>query len=87
VFDHKDSHSMMFKNSIFNIDSVSIKYVKSDLAIMHVGWGINGDLDPDGTPRKPRHGIFTWVAISNEGRWLILAASNVNIRSTVLPSK
>ena len=87
VNDHKDSHSMMFRNSLISIDSVSIRYVKPDLAIMHVGWGITGDLDPDGTPRKPRHGLFTWVTISDKGRWLIMAASNVNIRATVSPPK
>jgi uncharacterized protein (TIGR02246 family) len=87
VYDHKDSHSMMFKNSVFNIDSVSIRYVKSDLAIIHVGWGITGDLDPDGTPRKPRHGIFTWVAVRQKGRWLLLVVSNVNITATATPPK
>jgi uncharacterized protein (TIGR02246 family) len=87
VNDHKDSHSMMFKNSIFSIDGVNIRYVKSDLAIVHVGWGIKGDLDPDGTPRNPRHGIFTWVAIKQKGRWLLLVVSNVNIRATATPPK
>ena len=81
VDDHKDSHSMMFKNSVFSTDSVNIRYVKPDLAIIHFGWGIKGDLDPDGTPRKPRHGIFTWIAIRQKGKWLLLVASNVNIRA------
>jgi len=87
VYDHKDSHSMMFKNSVFTNDSVNIKYVKSDLAIIHVGWGITGDLDADGTPRKPRHGIFTWVVIKTKGQWLLLAVSNVNIRATTSQPK
>jgi uncharacterized protein (TIGR02246 family) len=81
VYDHKDSHSMMFKNSVLNTDSVNIKYVKPDLAIIHFGWGLKGDLDPDGTPRKPRHGLFTWVVIRQQGKWLLLSASNVNIRA------
>jgi uncharacterized protein (TIGR02246 family) len=81
VNDHKDSHSMMFKHSFFGTDSVNIRYVRSDLAIIHFGWGIRGDLDPDGTPRKPRHGIFTWVAIKEKGKWMLLVASNVNIRA------
>jgi uncharacterized protein (TIGR02246 family) len=80
VNDHKDSHSMMFKSSTFTNDSVNVRYVSPDIAIMHVGWGISGDFDPDGTPRKSRHGIFTWVISKENGHWLILAASNVNIR-------
>ena len=87
VNDHKDSHSMMFKNSVLSTDSVDIKYVKSDLAIIHVGWGITGDLNADGIPRMPRHGIFTWVAVKTKRRWLLLAVSNVNIRAAASPSK
>jgi uncharacterized protein (TIGR02246 family) len=83
VFDHKDSHSMMFKSSVFSIDSVQIRSVKTDLAILHIGWGIKGDFDPDGTPRKPRHGLFTWVVVKQKGEWLILVASNVNIRASL----
>jgi uncharacterized protein (TIGR02246 family) len=83
VFDHKDSHSMMFKTSVLSTDSVQIRYVKSDLAILHVGWGMTGDFNPDRTPRKPRHGIFTWVVVKQKGGWLILTASNVNIRASM----
>lgn len=81
VYDHKDSHSMMFKTSVLKIDSVQVRYVKPDLAIMHIGWGITGDFNPDGTPRNPRHGIFTWVVVKQKGKWLILDSSNVNIRA------
>ncbi|HUB61800.1 MAG TPA: SgcJ/EcaC family oxidoreductase [Puia sp.] len=82
VYDHKDSHATMFRTSVFKVDSVQIRYVKPDLAILHIGWGIIGDFDPDGTPRKPRHGIFTWVVVKRKGEWLIHTASNVNIRKS-----
>jgi uncharacterized protein (TIGR02246 family) len=87
VADHKDSHSMMFRNSVFAVDSMETRYVRPDLAILHIGWGITGDLDPDGKPRTPRHGIFTWVAVKQRGRWLLLAVSNVNIRASATPTK
>ena len=77
---HKERHAIVFKNSIFKSDSVIIKYIKDDLAIMHIEWGIVGDVDPDGKPRTPRRGIFTWVVIKQDEQWLILAAHNVNIR-------
>jgi uncharacterized protein (TIGR02246 family) len=79
---HKEVHLTQFKSSLWSTDSVEIKYVTSDLAIMHIGWGISGDFDPDGTPRKPRHGIFTWVVIKKKGDWLLLAVHNVNIIGT-----
>jgi len=75
---HKGRHKVVFKESIWITDSVSIKYVKPDLAIMHIVWGITGDVNPDGTARKPRHGIFSWVVTKNDNRWSILAVHNVN---------
>jgi uncharacterized protein (TIGR02246 family) len=79
---HKERHRVVFKTSVWKTDSVRIKYVKPDLAIMHIGWGITGDLDPDGKARVPRHGIFTWVVMKENNQWLILAVHNVNIRET-----
>ena len=79
---HKERHLVVFKTSIWKTDSVSIKYVKTDLAIIHMGWGITGDVDPDGKPRTPRHGIFTWIVTKENNQWLILAVHNVNIRET-----
>ncbi len=61
VKDHKAKLLTIFKASVWNTDSVQIKYIKPDLAIMHTSWGTKGDVDPDGTPRQPRHGILTWV--------------------------
>jgi uncharacterized protein (TIGR02246 family) len=79
---HEERHLVVFKTSTWKTDSVSIKYVKDDLAIMHIGWGISGDVDPDGKAREPRHGVFTWVVIKQKNQWLLLAVHNVNIRET-----
>ena len=78
----RERHEGMFKNAVWKSDSVSIKYVKPDLAIVHVGWSLKGDLNPDGSPRQPRSGLFTWVVVKQKNKWLILSAHNVNIRST-----
>ena len=87
INDHMRKHKgIMFKNSMWKTERVDIKYVKPDLAILHVSWGLTGDNDADGTPRPPRHGIFTWV-VSKEDQWQVLAAANVNIREPVIPTK
>jgi uncharacterized protein (TIGR02246 family) len=73
-------HQTTYKNSVWTTDSIELKYVTPDLAILHIGWGISGDTDPDGTPRKPKHGIFTWMVIQGKGQWLLLEMDNVSIR-------
>lgn len=76
---HRQNHATIFKNSTWTIDSVTMKYVKPDVAIIHVGWGISGDSFHDGTPSSPRHGMSTWVAVKQNKEWLLLAVQNANI--------
>ena len=78
---HKNNHETIFKNSKWEIDSVIIKYVKADLAIVHIGWGISGDIHHNGTPSDPRHGISTWVLMKQNNKWLLLAVQNANIEA------
>ena len=47
---------------------------------------MSGEADPDGTPRQPREGIFTWVVRKMDGQWLIDAAHNTNIDPQVVIS-
>jgi len=76
---HKKNHASIFKTSVWATDSVVIKYVKPDLAIIHIGWGLSNDTHHDGTPSEPRHGMSTWVVVKQTNRWLLLAVQNVNI--------
>ena len=81
VKDHKQKHeTIKFATSIWQTDSVAIKYVSPDIAILHIGWGISGDFEDDGMPRQPRHGIFTWVVSKQNNKWLLLAVQNTNIK-------
>ena len=88
IADHKQKHQgVMFKNSVWTTQSTAIKYVKPDLAILHIRWGLTGDNDMDGTPRPPRQGIFTWVVSKQTGLWQLLTAANVNVREPVTSIK
>jgi uncharacterized protein (TIGR02246 family) len=84
---HQKNHATIFKTSIWTTDSVSIKFIKPDLALMHISWGISGDFDPDGTTRTPRHGIFSWLISKTKNQWLILAVHNVNKRESTTTVK
>ena len=68
-----------FMESTWTNKDVSIQYLKPDLALVHVSWGIAGDKDPDGVARQPREGLFTWVIIKQHGAWNIRAAQNTNV--------
>jgi uncharacterized protein (TIGR02246 family) len=81
---HAKGHAMQFKESAWTTKNTTVKFIKSDVAVAHVEWAIKGDKDPDGTPRQPRQGIFTWVLEKRKGNWLIITAQNTNIREPVI---
>ncbi|MEP6902887.1 MAG: SgcJ/EcaC family oxidoreductase [Actinomycetota bacterium] len=80
---HTERHEMQFKESVWMTKNTEVKFIKSDVAVAHVEWSISGDKDPDGTPRQPRQGIFTWVLEKRKGAWLIIASQNTNLREPV----
>jgi uncharacterized protein (TIGR02246 family) len=75
---HALLHATLFKHSTFTVTGSTIKFLGPDLALTHIKWTLVGDFDPDGTPRKPRRGIFTQVLVRLKGRWCILASHNTN---------
>jgi uncharacterized protein (TIGR02246 family) len=79
---HAQRHQMQFKESVWTTTDTHIRFLKPDVAVVHVNWSLRGDRDPDGTPRQPRRGVFTWVVEKREGKWLIVAAQNTNVRET-----
>jgi uncharacterized protein (TIGR02246 family) len=82
---HEEAHRMMFRESTLTIEDAGIKFLRSDVALAHVTWGLVGDKDPDGTPRPSRRGIFTLVLAKQDGNWLMVAAQNTNIREPARP--
>lgn len=82
---HAARHAMQFKKSVWETTGVQVQFLKPDIALVHVSWGLKGDKDPDGTPRRPRRGIFTQVVMKQSGRWLIRASQNTNIAETPPP--
>ena len=74
---------MQKKESVWTTKNTEVKFIKPDVAVAIVEWGIKGDKDPDGTPRQPRQGISTWVVEKRKGKWLIIDIQNTNLREPV----
>jgi uncharacterized protein (TIGR02246 family) len=67
-----------FRESTWSTKAVTVHLLKPDVALVHVDWALQGDKDPDGTPRSPRSGVFTWIVVKQSSGWLIRAAQNTN---------
>lgn len=78
--EHAKRHQAQLKNSVFSARDVQAQLIDAGLALVHVAWTIRGDHDRDGTPRKPRQGLFSWVMRKDAGgRWWIRAAHNTHV--------
>jgi uncharacterized protein (TIGR02246 family) len=76
VKEHAERHKVRFKDSVWATERVSVQFLTSDMALVHVDWQTRGDLDFDLKPWPPRKGIFSWLVVKNAGSWRIRAAQN-----------
>lgn len=81
---HAEIHRLQMRDSVWrNIDQTA-RRLRDTLVLVHLHWAMQGDRDPDGTPRQPRRGIFSWlVEWPAEGNARIIAGQNTNLRSDV----
>jgi len=56
----------------------AVRFLRSDVAIVHWSWEIAGDRNADGTSRQPRYGMMTMVVEKRKGNWLVAASQNDN---------
>jgi uncharacterized protein (TIGR02246 family) len=76
---HAKIHRFQMKQSTWTNVAHQVRQLNDDLFLMHLEWAIAGDRDPDGTPRRPRLGIFTWLIVAWVSDWRIAAAHNTNL--------
>jgi uncharacterized protein (TIGR02246 family) len=72
------SRLKQFSESTWTVKNVAVQFIKPDVALVHVDWTLKGDKEPDGTPRPPRGGVFTWVVVKKGSDWWLRAAQNTN---------
>jgi uncharacterized protein (TIGR02246 family) len=84
---HQVYHNTIFKTSVCEKQSVTIRFITNDVAIAHVMWQFsdpNPPLpplppSPDGKPIPPNDDLATLVFVKQKGKWLLTAGENVHI--------
>lgn len=77
--EHAARHRTQFRDSVWATREARIQFLRPDVALVHLGWSMQGGRDPDGAQRPPREGLFTWIMLKEPGRWRIRAAHNTNV--------
>lgn len=67
-----------FKDSTITPLETTIRFLRPDMAVVHWGWKIALDKNPDGTARPPRFGMMTMVAEKRGDAWQVVVAQNTN---------
>lgn len=77
---HVALHAHQLKSSRWTNSAHTVQPLGPQMALLHLSWSVQGDLDADGTPRQPRNGIFTWLLAGQPGGpWRIRAAHATNV--------
>ncbi len=69
----------IFRASTYHFDSIEVRFVRQDFAIVHAAWTMLGDARTS----EPRHGMMTFLVSRHADRWLIDAAQNTEIERRV----
>jgi uncharacterized protein (TIGR02246 family) len=67
-----------FRESTNTPLEIDVRFLRPDEAVVHWSWTIEGDKNPDGSPRPKRFGLMTMVAQKRNGAWLVVVAQNTN---------
>jgi uncharacterized protein (TIGR02246 family) len=76
---HEQLHAGALASTTWTNDSHSVAPVATGIALLHLDWTVRGERQPDGTPRPPRRGVFSWLLVDDGGRWRIRAAHGTNV--------
>ena len=80
---HRDSHATIFRDSTLSIEQVDVRFLTTDIAIAHVLTALVGQKMTDGTVVSRRRALLTQVLQKQDGKWLIVASHNTDVRPPV----
>ena len=76
-------YATMFRNIHFNDSDIAIRFITPDVAVEHFKWEATGIVGPDGSPRPPRQGIGTILAVKRNGNWLVAVGNNNEFTASI----
>jgi uncharacterized protein (TIGR02246 family) len=77
IVEHLDAcHRGRFRESVLRVRGVSIRFLRFDVAVVHLTWTLANDRGPDGKGLPLRRGIITLATSRQGGRWIFDAAQN-----------
>jgi uncharacterized protein (TIGR02246 family) len=80
---HAAVHATVFRESTLSIDELDIRFLTPEVAVAHVLTSLVGQKTPEGAPVPPRKALLTQVLQKRNGKWMIVASQNTDVRAAV----
>lgn len=77
--EHEALHATRMKNSHLTSAETVVRFLRSDVAVVHVRWELTEDTGLEGKPLPPRKGILIHVVAKMGNEWLITSSQNTDI--------
>ena len=77
--EHEATHATIFRRSRLSAREIRVKFLRQDVASLHMRWDLSGLALPDGQPLPDRKGVLACVLVNDGGPWLIAVGQNTEI--------
>jgi uncharacterized protein (TIGR02246 family) len=79
----RDNHAYgfkhMFPHTVMALERVTVRELGADVAVVHAGWVMTGQITPTGETAGTRRGVITFTTLLQQtGRWLAVSAQNTD---------
>ena len=69
---HAAKHKTWYAASVWRRHGGEVKFLRPDLALLHLSWSTKGDKVPHRKHGELREGVFTWIVEKRDGKWVII---------------
>ena len=77
--EHEATHATVFRNSRLSAKEIRVKFLRPDVASLHMRWDLTGLALPNGQPLPDRKGVLVYIVVKQRGEWRIAVGQNTDI--------
>jgi uncharacterized protein (TIGR02246 family) len=77
--EHEATHATVFRNSRLSAKEIRVKFLRPDVASLHMRWDLTGLALPNGQPLPDRKGVLAYILVKEGGEWRIAVGQNTDI--------
>ena len=77
--EHQALHATRMKDSHLTVAETTVRFLRPEVATVHIRWELTGDTGLEGKPLPTRRGMMTQVLVKTRDKWLIAVSQNTDI--------